>query len=784
MKIICLKEGGMMMRNKVRVYLACMTLVLGLGACSNIKYLPEGEHLYVKGQVEIESDTIPEQFIKPLAASLEELLRPEPNTTILGLRPQLYAYNIAGEPRSARGLRSWLKYTVGEEPVYLSDVNRDYNENLLRNRLENLGFFNAEVTSDTTTRKRKATITYMAEPKIIYRVNSVAFDVDSTELGKAIKETQKNTLLVEGRRYSLDQIIAERVRIDDELKNKGFYYFNPDYILVEVDSTLGNHQVDLFVMVKKETPERARTAYRINNIFIYPDYKQDARGGYPRTTTRRATSYDGGRLYFVDPNRAFRHFSIARAMFFSKGDLYTRRNHNRALNNLVGMNTFSFVRNDFVEVDSAGIKKLDVYYYLTPMPKQGIRVELLGKTADVYNGFEVNTNWTRRNFFRSGELFNLSVYGGFETQTGGNVNLNSSFYRYGVEASLTFPRLIAPFDWRPTRNFVPKTFFRTGYEFLNRRQAYSLNSMSFSFGYLWKEDIEKEHELDLAEVIYVQPRNVTEWYQSQVDSLPYLRHAIDPTFTFGPKYMFTYTNTMQQHLKHTLYYKGGLDLSANVYGLIRGANYKEGKVYQIFNANFSQYVKIDSDFRHYMKLGTNSVLASRIMAGYGYSYGNSSMLPYVKQFFAGGPNGLRSFRARAIGPGSYVPENLGNENFFADQTGDIQLEMNVEYRAKLASIINWAVFLDAGNVWLQNSTPDKPGGHFTRNFYNEIGVGAGFGLRFDFSFLILRADLAMPIRLPYIPESGNRWVMNQINFRDSEWRRNNLIFNLAIGYPF
>src|SRR5690606_2737859 len=212
------------------------------------------------------------------------------------------------------------------------------------------------------------------------------------------------------------------------------------------------------------------------------------------------------------------------------------------------------------------------------------------------------------------------------------------------------------------------------------------------------------------------------------DSIPPLRHAIDPTFTFGPKYTFTYTNTMQQTRKHNLYYKGGLNLSANVYGLIRGANfrkgkeylifndnlpqlhkvysyfihytdtnnmhqnrtqhlyykgglnlsanvyglirganYRKGKVYQIFNANFSQYIKVDSDFRHYMKLGPNSTLASRIMAGYGYSYGNSSMLPYVKQFFAGGPNGLRAFRARAIGPGSHVPENLGMDNFFADQ---------------------------------------------------------------------------------------------------------------------
>lgn len=757
--------------------------ILIASSCSNIKYLPEDEYLYVKGEVKIETDTIPKQFVAPLESTLEDLLRPQPNTTILGLRPQLYIYNLAGEPKKDSGIRHWLRNTVGQEPVFLSDVNREYNEALVRNRLENIGYFNAEVTSDTTVKNKKATVTYTALPHIVYRINSVTFEVDSsTAIGKAIIATQGNSRLVPRGRYNLDNIVTERQRIDDELKNQGFYYFSPEYLIVQVDSTIGNHQVDLFLRIKDETPQRAKEPYTINNIFIYPNFTPDQRG-YVRTDTRRAENYND-RYYFEDPDSTFRRFALARTMFFNKGDLYTRRQHNLTLTNLVGMNTFNFVRNDFVEVDSGKTNKLDAHYYLTPLPKQGLRFELLGKTADVYNGFEASANWTRRNFFRSGEVFNLSVYGGLETQTGGNINLNSSFYRYGVEASLTFPRLIAPFDWRPTRNFVPRTHFTTGYEFLNRRQAYTLNSMRFAFGYIWKESVQKEHDLDLAEILYVQPRNITEWYQAQIDSIPVLRHAIEPTFTFGPNYVFTYTNTMDQSRTHNVYFKGGLDASANLYGLIRGSNYGEGRVYQIFNANFSQYVKIEGDFRHYLKLTSNSVLASRAMAGYGYSYGNSSILPYVKQFFAGGPNGIRSFRARAVGPGSYRPDFLNSENFFPDQTGDIQLEANVEYRAKLFSIVHGALFVDAGNVWLQNEDPEKPGAHFTRNFIDEIAVGVGAGLRFDITFLILRTDLAIPVRLPYTPASGNRWVFNQIDFGNSGWRRQNLMFNLAIGYPF
>ena len=755
-------------------------LIGGFTGCSNLKYLPEGEHLYVNGKVEIDSDTIPEQYIEPMSSGLEELLRPEPNSTILGMRPRLYLYNIAGEPKTDHGFRGWLKNKAGQPPVFLSDVNREYNENILRNRLENIGFFQAEVTSDTTVENRKATVTYTATPHLMYRIHSVTFDVDSSALGKAIKATQPASLLQQGRPYNLDNIIAERERIDNELKNKGYYYFNPDYLITEVDSSRGDHQVDLYVMLKEETPEKAKRAYTINDIFIYPNYTL-TESGYRRANRRNAELYRNS-YYFIDPDATFRKFSIANAMFFKPGDQYSRNNHNSTISQLVGMGAFRFVRNEFVDVEGEP-DKLDVYYYLTPMPKRGLRLELLGKTAAVYDGSEINVNWQHRNAFKSAEMLTFTVYGGFETQTGGNVNLNSSFYRYGIEASLAFPRMIAPFNWQPTRKFVPHTVFRTGYEYLNRRTAYSLNSMRFSFGYLWKESIEKEHDLKVLEIGYVQPHNITESYQAMLDTVPPLRHAIEPQFTFGPIYNFTYTNSVSTDVKHGLYFRGGLDLSANLYGIIRGANVDKGRQYQIFNANFSQYVKVEADFRHYLRLGPNARLASRVMAGYGYSYGNSRSLPYVKQFFSGGPNGLRAFRARAIGPGSYTPEFYGEDNFFADQTGDIKLEFNTEYRAKLASVVSWAAFIDAGNIWLQHADPEKPGAAFSKNFIKEMAVGAGLGLRFDFTFLILRTDLAMPLRIPYNPEV-ERWVMDQINFRDSDWRKRNLVFNLAIGYPF
>ena len=261
-----------------------------------------------------------------------------------------------------------------------------------------------------------------------------------------------------------------------------------------------------------------------------------------------------------------------------------------------------------------------------------------------------------------------------------------------------------------------------------------------------------------------------------------LQRIIDRQLIFGPTYSFTYTNTMEKRKKNTFYYKGSIELAGNIAGLVTGANAKKDNTATIFSVPFSQFTKMEHDFRHYLRLGRNSQLASRIIAGVGVPYGNSTELPYIRQFFIGGTNSIRAFRARAIGPGSFKVETAAN-SFLPDQSGDIKLELNTEYRTKLFSIVQGAVFVDAGNIWLMNKNDSKPGAEFSGRFLNELAVGTGVGLRFDLSFLVLRTDLAFPLRRPDNPE-GSRWVLDQISFGNSSWRKENLVFNLAIGYPF
>ena len=758
------------------LYIGLLLLFL-LSSCSNTRYLAEGELLYLGPKIKVEGKEISKKERKALKKELTDLVRPKSNKKILRLRPKLYFYNLAGQPKKEKGFRHWLRNTVGEPPVLFSQVDLDFNKKVLQNYAENKSYFNTEVVTDSTRRGKKATADFVIKPGYSYKIKQVVFPTDSSALGKAIANIKDKSFLKVGESYDLAIVKAERMRIDVHLKEQGYFYFNADYLKVQVDSTVGNHQVDLILKVKNETPAQALDAYRIDNIIVYPNYSLNKKEEF-KTNDTIQHYHD---LTIIDPKKTFNPRIFDRTLYFKKNDLYNRTNHNLSLNRLVTLGTFKFVKNQFKVSDTIG-KYLDAYYYLTPLPKKSIRVEVLAKTNSAnYSGTELNINWSNRNTFRGAELLNISVFGGLEVQVGGQ-NQGYNVYRVGGEVNLIWPRFLSPFRFDSSSGFVPKTKTTLGYEYQNRAKLYSLNSFKASYGYLWKENERKEHQLNVTEVSYVSPTNVSALYLQQTEANESLKKVIEKQLIFGPTYSYTYTNTMLTAKKHTVYFKTGFDVAGTIVGLATKANVKKGDTINVFNVPFSQFAKIESEFRHFLKLSDNAQLASRIIIGAGYAYGNSSELPFIKQFFIGGTNSIRAFRARSIGPGSYDP-SVETNSFLPDQSGDIKLELNTEYRMKLVSVVHGAVFVDAGNIWLLNKNVAKPGAQFSGNFLNELAVGTGVGLRFDLSFLVLRTDFAFPLRKPYLPD-GQRWVIDQVRFGDGTWRKDNLIFNLAIGYPF
>lgn len=784
-----------MMNGRLSLYykpIIALTLVTIVASCSNIKYLKEGQMLYTGAEVKIKNDSISKKQKKELQATLESNLTPKPNSTFLGLRPKLFFYNIAKEPKKQKGFNYWLKYKMGEKPVLLSDVDREFNKEILVNYSENKGYFNAKATADTISKNRRAKVIYSLNPGAQYLISEVKFQKDSTLINKEIQNLKAKSLLKTGAPFDLDVIKAERERIDNALKERGFYYFHPDNIIVQADSTVTkNHKVELNVKLKDQTPDLATQQYSIDKVVVFPNYNiRDVKEGKYNIPMEAdsLSKYAYQDIYVIDPDHKFKPKIFDRALYFKKGDLYNRKNHNLTLNRLISLGVFKFVKNEFVVSDSLK-HQFDAYYLLTPREIQSLRLETLGRTNSAnYVGSELNLNWTHRNIFRGAEQLKGSLYGAFDVQMGGPKDANNIF-RAGANMQLSIPRIVAPFRFNSSSAFVPRTNINLGYEYQSRTQLYTLHNFNGSFGYVWKENIRKEHDLKVIDITMVAPQTVTEKYQEQINgnpaegipANPTLQRVVDKQLIFGPTYAYTYTNTTSPQT-NTIYYRGMLDLAGNITGLITGANAKDGKQKNIFGVPFSQYIKLENDFRFYHKFTEKTNLATRLIAGVAYPYGNSEFVPYSKQFFVGGSNSIRAFRARTLGPGSYDPR-VQNASFYFDQSGDIKLEFNAEYRANLYKFLNVAAFVDAGNIWLVNEDPMRPGGKFSKNFMHELAVGAGVGLRLDFSILVLRLDMAMPLRIPYY-EKGDRWVLDRINFGDSAWRKDNLILNIAIGYPF
>ncbi|HLN96736.1 MAG TPA: POTRA domain-containing protein, partial [Flavobacterium sp.] len=353
-----------------RSYSILLVMVWLLAACTGLKSVPEGDLLYTGAKVTVKGDAVPKKERKALQAELKELPRPQPNRKFLWMRPKLFFYNLAGDVKKDKGFRHWLKFKVGEPPVLFSKVDLDYNGSVLANRSENNGFFKTIMSVDSTRKGKTARADYTVSVGPRYRIRNVEFPLDSTQgIEKAIGNTVRRTFLKKGEPYSLETIKAERERIDQRLKQRGYYYFNPDYLLVEVDSTVGKYEVDLTVRVKSEAPKKALVPYRIHNIVVYPNFSLN-----DSITDQDVVEKSFKDFSIIDPERTFNPRVFDRVLLFRKNDLYNRRNHNLSLNRLVNLGTFKFVKNEFRPAKDTIGDFLDAYYFLTPLPPKSIQV--------------------------------------------------------------------------------------------------------------------------------------------------------------------------------------------------------------------------------------------------------------------------------------------------------------------------------------------------------------------------------------------------------------------------
>jgi outer membrane protein insertion porin family len=751
-------------------FIYCLIIIIIFSSCSATKGLKDDQNLYIGSKIKIKSATekVSTNRKKDYEDELEALLRPKPNSKVLGMPVKLWMYNSFNKKNKKKGIGHWIQTKFGEPPVIASASVLEKNRAVFQNHLENIGFFRDTVILDTTIKNKKLTATYTAIVAYRYTIRNVTFPADTSIINRRLV---KYSLLKPKVPYDLDKIKKERTRIDARLKEKGFFYFSPDDIIVNVDSTVGNHQVDMDVRIKPTTPPEAKKVYRIKDVIVFADY--DIRSD---TSVAQAKVTPFGGYKIIDPNNRFQPKIFSRTLVFKPGDIYNRTAHNLALNRLTTLGVYKFVKARFQPVDTVQGNYLNAFYYLTPTQFKSIRFEISALTkSNSSTGSEITLSWRHRNALKGAELFTVSAYGGAEKQRSKTYKTNIT--RYGGDLNLYVPRIIAPFRLPVSGAFVPKTRFRTGYEVYRSSAEYTLTSAIASVGYQWKNTIKNEYQLTLVNINYVQPANVTQQYKDSAKENISLLRAIEKQFIIGSIFNYNYnTQTVPNFKRNNYYFNGNLDLSGNLLGLITGANVSKGKQKEIFGTPFSQYIRGELDLRHYYNLRRMRSINTRFLAGMGYAWGNTRLMPFVKEFFAGGTSDIRAFRSRSLGPGTYHQELSDTANYYVDQPGDIKLEMNLEYRAKLFSIVRWAAFVDAGNIWTRHEDTFRPGSKFTGDFLNQVAVGVGIGLRFDINILVIRLDMAFPIRKPWIT-SGSKWDWGGIGFNEA-------VYNLAIGYPF
>ena len=755
------------------LFVSLMGLALLVG-CNTLKRLPEEELLFRGAEITLSGEVTSENRSQ-LQEELEEVVYPPPNSKLFGQYLGLYIHQRSQREKGSR-IAKRLNKRFGEAPVFYSQVDANKLEQLMQNRLQNRGYFDYDIKTKSVTTEKTGQYTFEIELESPYRLAKYEWFGEQDSLAVLLRPFLGNSPLKAGSLYDLEAFTTERERLDRALKDRGFYAFASEYFIFRADTNLGTREFNLYLSIKKTTPDVARVPYQLKEIRVYPNHAVGVDSGQhvPNDTVIF------NRLRYIEGEETFKPELLSAYILLEPGQPYNRSRELLTANRLSSVGIFQYVTIRFnlldsLVSDSIAAQPLGVDIYLSPKMRRQLRYEtqFLSKSNN-FVGPALKIGYQNRNLFKGGEILNIDANFGFETQFAGGRQTGLNSYELGLKGELIFPRVLSPVALGDNVSYgIAKTRIIASVSLLNRLQFYRLRSTNLGFGYTWNTNRFVTHDLQPLSLSFTGLSRTSTAFEDILTGNPFLRQSFEQRFIAGMVYQFTFSE-LNEDKKHRWVALASLDVSGNLLGAVLPKK-------QILGEDFAQYVRIDADLRHHWQLGKERRLIFRAFAGGGFSYGNSNTLPYIKQYFSGGPNSVRAFNIRSLGPGAYRPLNFDAASFF-DQAGDIKLEANVEYRFPMFPYVKGAWFVDAGNIWLLRPNPALGGGNFTANWMQEVGVGAGFGLRIDVNILVLRFDLATPLRKPWLPD-GERWL-NDVAPGIRDWRRQNLNLVFAIGYPF
>ncbi len=746
-------------------------------SCNPTKYLSEDELLLNNYKIRDRNSDIPKEEFR-------NYVKQKPNKEFLGWKFWLGLYNLSGKDAD-NGFNRWLK-EIGEPPVaYSSDLKANTTQQL-EMFLFNKGYFNAEVTDTTITRKRRAKVIYEIDPGEPYSIRNIDYFFEDAGLSDYIMTDSISPVLEAGEQYDVEKFRAENVRIEEILRNKGYYNFTRDFIYYEVDSAVGNQQVDVTLGIRNypvkdnrgNTIRTSHPRYRVRNVYMTTEADISGMSSTSASVERDTVSYD--HVYVISgPETQIRHGLITQKNYIMPGKLYNARRVQQTYRNLTSLSAFRLVDVNFREVEGEA-NLLDCEIQMLPAVKQAFTGGIEGTTSGGNIGAAGNLNYQHRNLFGGSEKFDVTLLGAIETLPENPDKPGEEFgtmQELGVEARLNLPQFLLPFKTDQfIRQFNPETNINLAYNY-QKRPDYTRSTFRGSFGYQWRGNRYVTHAVYPIDISLINTPMLADDFRDWLEGT-YLYYSYLPHFITDQRYRLVYSNQKLNKSSDFQYVRFGIETAGNLmYGIYSLLGSQENDaVFKLFGVDYAQYVRADLDVRHYDYRGENGSIVYRGFLGFALPYLNSTAIPFEKQFFGGGANSIRAWRVKNLGPGSFEGDTISK---YPNQTADLKIEANIEYRFKLFWKLEGALFVDVGNIWSLSDEDDREGALFDLNrFYKEFAVGTGFGIRFDFNFFVFRVDLGIPMVDPSYPE-GQRWVPSNQNLK---W--NDLGYNFAIGYPF
>jgi len=720
------------------------------------------------------------------------------------------------KPRFGIRMREWVRNTVGEAPVVLDSFKVITSHKNLELFLFKKGYFNNEVRDSVAidSIKKKAKTFYFITFNEPYVIDSFYYQVDDPKLARQIDFAKENTVIKPGDNLNYDKLNEERERITTFLKDKGYYFFSKEYIYFDADSSR-NNKVKVTMSVKnmlKSDPsnpdsliEVPHHKYLINNVFVNTEFD-------PRMANIDSLKIKYDTLFVEDhyfiylDKLKFNPVTLLDAIYINKTYTYRAKEVEATYKKLSSLGVFKSVNIQFeLNPDDPTQTSLNCHINLVPTKKQAISLEANGTNKSGNLGIMGNYTYKNKNTFKGAETYRFSITAGIEAQQllanedesvlGESNALNPlntfNTIEFGPEMSLFIPKILTPIQFDALRKIAkyqsPKTVFSATLNYQNRPD-FKRVVQDVSLGYDWRkgEFITKYFQLLSISAIKITPDSNFTARLNQIND-QFLLNSYRDHFILGSQASWTFNNQNQNKLKNGVYLRISADVAGNGMRLIydwRGV--PKDTSGRIFGIRFAQYLKTDTDFRYKIVFNKSSSIVYRMAGGIGVPFRNfDDALPFEKSFFAGGSNGLRGWRARTLGPGSYTPLRTT-----FDKIGDILIEGNLEYRFDLFDFFEGALFVDAGNIWNLKENPARPGSGISTEFYKEIAMDAGIGLRFDLDFFIVRFDFAIPIRDPAMFE-GERWIFEEkpntnlyLTTNGAGAYKARVNWNLGIGYPF